>query len=123
MCSFTNAYLIVAFSLYTLWRDVMAQNWGNAAFAAINASLAFYAIWNYIGIRDSFVDMWLGLLNWLYVPDRAPRKKRADADAGSAAVEAGPVDWAGILYHGDRRLNRDLRGSNDRRRRVGTRRP
>lgn len=116
-------YLIVAFSLYTLWRDVMAQNWGNAAFAAINASLAAYAIWNYIGIRDSFVDMWLGLLNWLYVPDRAPRKKRADVDAGSAAVEAGPVDWAGILYHGDRRLNRDLRGGNDRRRRVGTRRP
>ncbi|MGW8482364.1 glycosyltransferase family 2 protein [Microbacterium sp. NPDC055903] len=112
-------YLIVAFSLYTLWRDLVAQNWGNAAFAAINASLAAYAIWTYIGIRASLVDMWLGLLNWLYVPDRAPRKKTSDAVPSSA----GPVDWAGILYHGDRRLNRDLRGGNDRRRRVGTRRP
>ncbi len=111
-------YLIVAFSLWTLWRDVTAHNWGNAAFAAFNAVLAAYAIWAYIGVRDSLVDMWLGLLNWLYVPDRKPKASTAAAPATPA-----PVDWAGILYHGDRRLNRDLRGGNDRRRRVGTRRP
>lgn len=111
-------YLIVAFSLWTLWRDVNAHNWGNAAFAAFNATLAAYAIWAYIGVRDSLVDMWLGLLNWLYVPDRKPK-----ASAPAAPTTPAPVDWAGILYHGDRRLNRDLRGGNDRRRRVGTRRP
>ncbi|MBO9627265.1 MAG: glycosyltransferase [Microbacterium sp.] len=111
-------YLIGAFSLWTLWRDVNAQNWGNAAFAAFNATLAAYAIWAYIGLRDSVVDMWLGLLNWLYVPDRKPK-----ASTPARPATPAPVDWAGILYHGDRRLNRDLRGGNDRRRRVGTRRP
>ncbi|GAA1522685.1 glycosyltransferase family 2 protein [Agromyces terreus] len=127
-------YLIVAFSLLTLWRDVLAQNWGNAAFAAFNAVLAFYAIRAYIGIRNSFVDIWLGMLNWLYVPDRA--KATSKARAADASVPAGsapatdaagpasesapkPVDWEGILYHGDRRLNRDLKRDNDRRRRAG----
>lgn len=122
-------YLIVAFSLLTLWRDALAQNWGNAAFAAFNAALAFYAIRAYIGIRNSFVDIWLGMLNWLYVPDRVKAKAASDAAAPVAAPAGGelaspvpkPVDWEGILYHGDRRLNRDLRGSNDRRRRAGTR--
>jgi len=28
------------------------------------------------------------------------------------------VDWNAILYHGDRRLDRDLRRSQDRRRRL-----
>ncbi|SFR72042.1 Glycosyl transferase family group 2 [Agromyces sp. CF514] len=136
-------YLIVAFSLLTLWRDVLAQNWGNAAFAAFNAVLAFYAIRAYIGIRNSFVDIWLGMLNWLYVPDRKQAKASDAAGApgagaaaagvaGAAAGSAGPageappaapkpVDWEGILYHGDRRLNRDLRRDNDRRRRAGSR--
>ncbi|MGI9822651.1 glycosyltransferase family 2 protein [Agromyces sp. Marseille-Q5079] len=116
-------YLIVAFSLLTLWRDVLAQNWGNAAFAAFNAVLAFYAIRAYIGIRNSFVDIWLGLLNWLYVPDRAKAKAKAAADVAGPAADAAPkpVDWEGILYHGDRRLNRDLRRDHDRRRRAAGR--
>src|SRR4029079_3008523 len=53
--------LIVGFSVFTIWRDVIAQNWANAAFAAFNASVAFWAIIAYIGIGNTLVDTWRGL--------------------------------------------------------------
>lgn len=109
-------YLIIAFSLLTLVRDVYAQNWGNALFAAFNAVLAAYATWMYIGVRNSLVDIWLGIVNWLYVD-----KKKPKASTSYVVDPNKPVDWSSILYHGDRRLNRDLRGKGDRRRRVGAR--
>ncbi|WP_258069829.1 glycosyltransferase family 2 protein [Arthrobacter sp. SX1312] len=110
-------YAIVAFSLLTLARDVLEQNWGNALFAGLNAVLAAGAIRAYIGIKNSAVDMGLGVLNWLYV---APRVKKVEE---SKVIEKAPeeADWESILYHGDRRLNRDLRSGNDRRRRAGVR--
>jgi cellulose synthase/poly-beta-1,6-N-acetylglucosamine synthase-like glycosyltransferase len=109
-------YLIVLFSLFTLWRDVLQQNWGNAAFAAFNAVMTAGAIRGYIGIRNSIVDIWLGFLNFLYVEKK--EKKQAPA---SLVDPSRPVDWQRILYHGDRRLSRDLRGAKDRRRRIGIR--
>jgi cellulose synthase (UDP-forming) len=109
-------YLIVLFSLFTLYRDIVLQNWGNALFAAFNAVMAAGAIRAYIGIWNSVVDVWLGFLNFLYVDRRKkkqPERPLVDPDA--------PVDWQTILYHGDRRLGRDLRQSKDRRRRIGIR--
>lgn len=107
-------YLIVAFSLLTVWRNVQDQNWGNAAFAALNAVLAAGAIRAYIGVRNSAVDVALGILGWLYVEPKKPKQ------AAPQIVPKTPeeVDWESVLYHGDRRLNRDLRAGNDRRRRV-----
>jgi cellulose synthase (UDP-forming) len=110
-------YLIVAFSLFTIWRDAIHGNWGNVAFAALNAVLAAGAIRAYIGIRNSAVDMFLGALNWLYVKPKV-RTPKVDVIVPKTAEE---IDWKSILYHGDRRLNRDLRGGNDRRRRVSVR--
>ncbi|MET3812376.1 glycosyltransferase family 2 protein [Arthrobacter sp. UYEF3] len=110
-------YAIVVFSLFTVWRDVMQQNWTNAAFAAFNAVMAAYAVRAYIGLRNSIVDIFLGGLNWLYV------KPKQAAPAQPQIIPKSPeeVDWASILYHGDRRLNRDLRGDSDRRKRAGVR--
>ncbi len=110
-------YAIVAFSLFTAWRDVAQQNWTNAVFAAFNAVMAAYAIRAYIGIRNSIVDIFLGVLNWLYVKPKQP------APAPPQILPKAPeeIDWASILYHGDRRLNRDLRGKKDRRKRAGLR--
>ncbi|TFC88695.1 glycosyltransferase [Cryobacterium sinapicolor] len=107
-------YLIVAFSLLTIWRNYLDQSWGNVAFATLNAVLAASAIKSYIGIRNSIVDIVLGMVSWLYV---APKKPKATAPV---IVPRTPeeVDWASVLYFGDRRLNRDLRGGNDRRRRA-----
>jgi cellulose synthase/poly-beta-1,6-N-acetylglucosamine synthase-like glycosyltransferase len=87
-------FLIVAFSLFTLWRDVNAQNWGNAAFAAFNATLAIWAIISYIGIGNAIVDIWLGVTKPLYV-DRARRAKAEEAHPATASL-----DWRSVLYHG-----------------------
>jgi cellulose synthase/poly-beta-1,6-N-acetylglucosamine synthase-like glycosyltransferase len=105
-------YLIVLYSVITAWRDYHHHNWGNFAFAVFNAVLAAGAIRAYIGIWNSLADMVMGVVNWLMVPNR----RRVEA----VAVPEGPqpVDWASILYHGDRRLGRDLRRKGDRRRRL-----
>lgn len=110
-------YAIVAFSMLTLWRDAQQGNWGNAAFATLNAVLAAGCIRAYIGLRNSAVDVFLGVMNWLYVKPRP----RAAAPSMVVPKTAEEVDWESILYHGDRRLNRDLRGSTDRRRRISLR--
>lgn len=85
---------IVAFSLFTLWRDVNAQNWGNAAFAAFNAALAVWAIVAYIGIGNTIVDIWLGLTKPLYV------EKTRSRVAPEPAPESDILDWRSVLYHG-----------------------
>ena len=87
-------YLIVAFSLLTLWRDVDAQNWGNAAFAALNAFLASWAIVAYIGIWNSVVDIWVGLTKFLYV------EKRRTTSSSAARQGEPELDWRAVLYHG-----------------------
>jgi cellulose synthase (UDP-forming) len=82
--------LIVAFSLFTVWRNINIPNWGNAAFAAFNAIAATYAIIAYIGIWDLLVDTWFGLTDWLYVEDKPKAQK--------VKVEQKPeVDWKAIL--------------------------
>ena len=109
-------FLIVGFSLLTAWRDYNNQNWGNFAFALFNAVLAASAIRAYIGLNAAALDMGLGVLNWLYVQ---PRPKKEAAKESSADAQ---VDWSSILFHGDRRLARDLRIRGDRRRRIGRQR-
>lgn len=111
-------YLVVLYSLLTAWRDYHHHNWPNFAFAVFNAVLAFGAIRAYIGIANSLIDMGMGVLNWLMVPKRRPAAK----SAVPALAGAQDVDWASILYHGDRRLGRDLRRRDDRRRRLTQRR-
>ncbi|MES2092214.1 MAG: glycosyltransferase family 2 protein [Actinomycetota bacterium] len=88
-------YLIVAFSLFTLWRDILEKNWGNAAFAAFNAVLAAWAILAYIGVFNSIIDVWLGATGWLFVekPARGARLESAPDTEG--------LDWRAVLYHGD----------------------
>lgn len=108
-------YVIIGFSILTVVRDLNTGNWGNAAFAGFNATMASWATVSYIGIRASIVDAVLGVVGWLYVPERKPKTQRGvviDPDAR--------VNWQAILYHGDRRLRRDLARTSDRRRRLST---
>ena len=99
-------YLIVAFSLLTVWRDAQLGNWGNVAFASLNAILAAGAIRAYIGVFNSAVDVFPV---WSTGSTSLPGRRKP---VTSPVVEktAEEVDWETILYHGDRRLNRDLRG-------------
>ncbi len=59
--------LIIGFSLFTLWRNIEGQNWGNAAFAGFNALTATWAIVAYIGAKNMLVDLWLAATDWLYI--------------------------------------------------------
>jgi cellulose synthase/poly-beta-1,6-N-acetylglucosamine synthase-like glycosyltransferase len=88
-------YLIVAFSAFTLWRDLHAGNWGNATFAGFNAILASAAIVAYVGVGASVVDVWIGLTKWLYVP----RKVRSVATPAGPST-SDPLDWRAVLYFG-----------------------
>ena len=86
--------LIVGFSLFTVWRNIVNPNWGNAIFAGFNALVATWAILAYIGLGNIAVDCWLGLVNWLMVeekPELAPK----------AAEEKEDGDWRVVLYHGE----------------------
>lgn len=85
-------YLIVAFSVFTLWRDINEQNWGNAAFAAFNAILGSWAILSYIGILPSIVDIWIGATGWLFVEPKSSAPTGAPSDDG--------LDWRAALYNG-----------------------
>ena len=87
-------YAIVAFSLLTLYRDILAQNWGNAAFAAVNAVLATWAILSYIGVWNSIVDVWIGATGWLFV-EKSPRTAKQNVAPVSPVL-----DWRSTLYHG-----------------------
>jgi cellulose synthase/poly-beta-1,6-N-acetylglucosamine synthase-like glycosyltransferase len=85
---------IIGFSLFTLWRNIEGENWGNAAFAGFNALTATWAVFSYIGIGNMFVDIWLGLTNLLYV--------ETPLAANQKVFENKPAfDWKGVLYHGD----------------------
>jgi len=91
-------YAIVAFSVLTLVRDISAGNWGNAAFAFINATLAMFAILLYIGIWNSVVDIWLGMTSWLYVDVTKKKSRTKKAPAETTQTE---LDWRSVLYHGN----------------------
>ena len=87
------AYLIAAFSFYTLANDITTQNWSNAAFALFNGLLTTYAIIAFIGFRNSIVDVVLGFVHWVRVPTKSP-------DAAAATGSTGVPDWESVLYYG-----------------------
>lgn len=84
------AYLIAAFSFYTLANDIITRNWSNGAFALVNGVLTTYAIVAFMGFRNSIVDLFVGFAHWV----RVPAKARPDAGA------TGDPDWESVLYFG-----------------------
>jgi cellulose synthase/poly-beta-1,6-N-acetylglucosamine synthase-like glycosyltransferase len=85
----TIPYLVVGFSVYTVWRDISHGHQAHAAFAAVNAVLASYAIVAFVGLRHSLVDVWMNVLERLYKPATSGDKQQAWAP-----------DWVTVLYHG-----------------------
>ena len=89
-------YAIVAFSLLTVWRDAQLGNWGNVAFASLNAILAAGAIRAYIGVFNSAVDVFFGIVNWLYVtprPQKTPDVPRDRKDGRGSRLGDDPLPW------------------------------
>ncbi len=56
----------------------------------------------YIGIWNTLADIWLGLINWLYV-DVSPKKSVVATDPKLA------LDWRAVLYHGNAKERVPLR--------------
>ncbi len=86
------AYLIAAFSFYTLGNDIRTHNWSNGVFAAFNGILTCYAIVAFVGFRNSVTDVVLGIAHWVRVPVDVPRQA-----PGSPAADP---DWESVLYFG-----------------------
>ena len=89
------AYLIAAFSFYTLANDITTRNWSNGAFALLNGVLTTYAIVAFIGFRNSIVDVMVGFARWV----RVPAKVREPVSGDLAGAPADP-DWEAVLYFG-----------------------
>ncbi len=89
--------VIVAFSGLTLWRNIDAQNWGNAFFAGFNATLAIISIVSNIGIVNTLVDIWLGLTDWLWVD----RRRDSPPVQATQSVATPHLDWQTVLYYGN----------------------
>ena len=87
---------IAVFAFVTLANDIKSQNWSNAVFAVFNGSLTVYAIVAFLGVRNSIVDVFLGMAHWVRVPARATTKD-APATAATGPVTAG---WTSALYFG-----------------------
>lgn len=86
--------LIIGFSLFTLGRDIQAENWGNAAFAAFNAFVAGWAALAYIGIGNTIADIWVGLTDWMYVEIKPKAAQNVERQEPS-------IDWRSVLYYGE----------------------
>jgi cellulose synthase/poly-beta-1,6-N-acetylglucosamine synthase-like glycosyltransferase len=91
--------LIVGFSVVTLWRNLVEQNWGNAAFAGFNAVTAIWAIFAYIGFWNLLADIWLGLTDWMYVEYLPKNVKQVKKVAKTQPLLP---DWKVVLYHGEK---------------------
>jgi hypothetical protein len=92
--------LIIGYSVITVIRDYHHQNWGNAAFAGLNAIAASYAVIAFMGVRNALVDIWLGFVERLYVtektePTQVVRRRRVQV---SAVAEP---SWQDVLYRGE----------------------
>lgn len=85
--------LIVAFSVFTAYRNVLLGNWGNAIFAAFNAIAATWAIVAYIGMKELAIDTWLGIVNWLYVDVKSENK--------TTKYKNPNFNWKLVLYAGE----------------------
>ena len=92
-----SPYLIIGFSLYTVWQCVLDNNWGTAIFAGFNALMATIAIAQYVGFWHSVVDIWLGLTDWMWVDRKEPTPAATEPQTAPVA----PVlDWQLVLYNG-----------------------
>ncbi|MCO7221003.1 glycosyltransferase family 2 protein [Klenkia sp. PcliD-1-E] len=94
--------VLIAFCTWTVLVDVQEGNWVNLFFAAVNASLATYALLAYIGPVHLVVDLALQLRNWVYRPVAVerPRRRRSWRRRGAPAAPGGRVaTWPDILGH------------------------
>jgi cellulose synthase/poly-beta-1,6-N-acetylglucosamine synthase-like glycosyltransferase len=91
--------LIIGFSVFTFLRDYHDHNWGNAAFAGLNAIAASYAVIAFMGLRNTLTDIWLGFVEHLYVAQRTEPVQLMRGRRIEVAPTPEPT-WQEVLYRG-----------------------
>ncbi|WP_295013236.1 glycosyltransferase family 2 protein [uncultured Microbacterium sp.] len=88
-----SPYIIIGFSAFVAWRSWTDGAWGTLAFSLFNAICALWATIANIGVRNSLVDTWIGLTDWMYVDlVSAPRHSAPQPEPGD--------DWRTMLHEG-----------------------
>ena len=95
-----SPFLIIGYSVWTLWRDIHVHNWGNAAFAGANSLAAAYAVVAFLGLRHALADTWLGCIEKLYVTEKDPTERISVRDRQLAAPASSELDWREVLFRG-----------------------
>lgn len=92
---------LIAYSAWVAVLDVQRELWNHLFFAALNASLAAFAMVAFVGLRNGLVDLWVQLRGWLYKPVATPVPVAATGKADALATRSGTIgDWASVLHHG-----------------------
>jgi cellulose synthase/poly-beta-1,6-N-acetylglucosamine synthase-like glycosyltransferase len=91
--------VIIGYSALTFVRDYHHQNWGNAAFAGLNALAATYAVLAFMGLRNTLTDIWLGFVERLYVAERTEPVQLMRGRRIAVAAAPEPT-WQEVLYRG-----------------------
>jgi hypothetical protein len=106
-------YALIAFSVYTVVRDLQHGHYPHAVFAGLNALACTWALVALVGIRNSLVDIFVNVRERLYKQERPTRYKRRRTPVSElAAVQA---DWRDVLYngaHADDRSRIEVAGAN-----------
>ncbi|MES2867828.1 glycosyltransferase family 2 protein [Microbacterium profundi] len=85
--------VIIAFSVLVAWRSWVDGSWWTLGFSAFNAICATWAFLANIGIRNTIIDIWLGLTDWMWVDV-------ASATADDDEPVAAAPDWRAMLHNG-----------------------
>ena len=92
--------VIIGYSAWAFVRDFHAHNWGNAAFEALNTLAAAYAVFAFMGLRNTLVDIWLGAVERLYVTD-VPKEVQVVRPRRAVVVRSAEPEWEDVLFLGD----------------------
>jgi hypothetical protein len=95
-----SPFFIIGFSVFTVWRNVQQQAWGNACFAAFNTATASYALVALMGLRNAIVDVWLGFVERLYVPEKREARSPVQVRRRRVVEEPAEPSWEDVLYRG-----------------------
>ncbi len=103
-------WALIGFATYTVVVDIQRHQWNHLFFAALNATLALYAMIAFVGIRHALVDLWVQLRSWLYRPVAAPTPANSTSGKpGAIRTPSGAIgDWASVLHHGSPATGRRL---------------
>ncbi|WP_208983586.1 glycosyltransferase family 2 protein [Geodermatophilus obscurus] len=101
---------LIGLCVYTIVIDIQLQRWENLFYAALNATLATYAMVAFVGIGNSATDLWVQLRDWLYRPVEPQRQVPARRSLRTSSPRPAPTrrpaavastpDWASVLHYG-----------------------